>query len=130
MPEKPVSHVKRNGGFVAMLLSALALIGMSAGADTYHKFTATVNYGGAEIENMPVLMRLSEGSPVGFHYADVLNDGRDFEITNAQGDALPFEIDTWNTNGESLVWVKVPVFTNGFEFTVAYGRSMADGTAS
>ena len=122
----------RKVGALAALPFLLAVCGVSARGDAvaYHCFTATVNYVGAEIQNVPVLMRLSEGSPSGFHYADVRNNGKDFEITDAQGNTLPYEIDTWNTNGESLVWVKVPTFTNDVAITVAYGRSQADGTAN
>ena len=114
------------------LLLYAAILGavvQSTSADTYHHFTAMVNYPGAAVQNMPVLLRIAEGNPVGFHYADVLNNGRDFEITDSAGNTLPYEIDTWNPNGESLIWVKVPSFENGATLHVAYGRSTSDGTA-
>ncbi len=103
--------------------------------DTYYHFAATVsnavvNASGLPFENMPVLLKLAEGRPAGFSYNDVVNSGRDFEITDESGNALPYEIDTWNPNGESLLWVRVPSFDNGRRITVTYGRSLSDGTAS
>ena len=102
---------------------------------TYYHFTATVsnavmNASGQPFENMPVLLKLAEGKPAGFSYNDVVNSGRDFEITGESGNALPYEIDTWNPGGESLLWVRVPSFENGRRITVTYGRSLSDGTAS
>ena len=96
--------------------------------DKYHHFDVTVNYAGAAATNLPVLLRLSTAID-GFSYADFVNFGRDLEISDENGNNLPYEIDTWNTNGESLVWVKMPIFENGKTMTVTYGRSTSDGTA-
>ena len=41
---------------------------------------------------------------------------------------IPHEIDTWNENGVSLVWVKVPLLTSDTEIGAHYG-SDAPGTA-
>ena len=103
--------------------------------DTYYHFTATVsnavmNASGLPFEDMPVLLKLAEGKPAGFSYNDVVNSGRDFEITDESGKALPYEIDTWNPSGESLLWVSIPSFDNGLSITVTYGRSLSDGTAN
>ena len=83
----------------------------------------TVNgYAGTEaLTNFPVLVRLSAGSPVGFAYADCAAGGADLTFTDDGGNVIPREIDTWNTAGESLVWVCVPVVTNGASFTMHYG---------
>ena len=79
-------------------------------------------YSGTEaLTNFPVLVRLSANSPVGFAYADCASGGADLAFTDAEGNAIPREIDTWNTSGELLVWVSVPVVTNGATFTMHYG---------
>ena len=67
-------------------------------------------YTGSEtLEGFPVLVRLSPTSPSGFSYADCASGGADVRFTDADGNLIPHEIDTWNTAGESLIWVKVPV---------------------
>ena len=96
--------------------------------DKYHHFTVTVNYEGAAAANVPVLLRLSSAIE-GFDYADFIDFGRDMEITDENGNNLPYEIDTWEPDGESLVWVRMPSFENGKTLTVTYGRSTSDGTA-
>ena len=90
----------------------------------YKFFTATVVWDGAPAENLPFLLRISEGGVNGFDYDDVTASG--LEILDADGQLLPFEIDTWNTNGESLVWVLPPVYENGATVTVRYGAPFAN----
>ena len=92
---------------------------------TYYKnFTATVSWDGSPVENVPVLLRLSEGNPAGFSYRDVKASG--FEIIDADGYMLPYEIDTWDPLGESLVWVLVRDYHDGAAFTVRYGAKFAN----
>ena len=90
----------------------------------YKSFTATVVWDGAPAENLPFLLRISEGGVNGFDYDDVTASG--LEILDADGQLLPFEIDTWNTNGESLVWVLPPVYEDGATVTVRYGAPFAN----
>lgn len=90
----------------------------------YKSFTATVNWNGTPVENIPVALRLSETAILGFSYADVTASG--LEILDADGQLLPYEIDTWNTSGESLVWVRLPDYRDGVTFTVRYGTAFAN----
>ncbi len=90
----------------------------------YNYFTATVNWDGTPVENIPVLLRLSEGNPDGFSYDDV--KASRFEILDEDGHMLPYEIDTWNPLGESLVWVLVRDYRDGAAFTVRYGAPFAN----
>ena len=85
------------------------------------KYTVKGYAGTEELTNFPVLVRLSAGSPVGFSYADCAEGGADLAFTDDEGNVIPREIDTWNKSGESLVWVCVPVVTNGASFTMHYG---------
>ena len=64
--------------------------------------------GASTLENFPVLVRISPTRISGFSYADCASGGADISFKDASGNALDFEIDTWDTSGESLVWVKVP----------------------
>jgi hypothetical protein len=94
----------------------------------FHRLDATIAYEGEPAEDIPVLLRLSEEIE-GFRYADVANNGKDFLFSDQDGNLLPFEIDTWNPAGESLVWVRVPVFADGTVIHLDYGASETDGTA-
>ena len=90
----------------------------------YKSFTATVAWDGAPAENVPFLLRISETGIHGFDYDDVTASG--LEILDEGGQLLPYEIDTWNTNGESLVWTRLPVYENGATVTVRYGAPFAN----
>ena len=82
-------------------------------------------YAGTEtLTNVPVLVRLST-SINGFSYADFVDaKGGDLIFTDESGSMIyPHEIDEWNTDGESLVWVKLPRMVNGTKFKMAYSNS-------
>ena len=77
--------------------------------------------GSTTLANFPVLVRLAANSPSGFDYADCAEDGSDLRFADANGDLIPHEIDTWNTSGESLVWVSVPSISGtATTFTMYY----------
>ena len=63
--------------------------------------------GSSTLENFPVLVRLSAAIP-SFDYARCGENGADIRFADADGNLVPHEVDTWNTSGESLVWVRVP----------------------
>ena len=81
-------------------------------------------YAGTEtLTNVPVLVWLST-SIEGFSYADFADtNGGDLVFTDESGSIVyPYEIDEWHTDGESLVWVKLPRMINGTKFKMAYGN--------
>ena len=84
----------------------------------------TVGYGGAAIAGYSVvLVRLRENEPEGFHYRDTLfEDGRDIRFCDGSGNILPSDIEEWNTNGESIVWVRVPNLQPNHRFTMCWGK--------
>ena len=77
--------------------------------------------GGSTLANFPVLVRISPERILGFSYADCAADGRDIAFEDAQGNALDREIDTWDPNGESLVWVRMPSMAANTTFRMTYG---------
>ena len=139
--------------FPLFALAALALPARAQGTETIPrpdpsvaefargvKFTVAGYNGGTEVQtNFPVLVRLSTAI-AGFDYGDFYNDGSldtdddgqpnleliDIGFVDAAGNGLAYDIDTWNTNGESLVWVNLPRMTNGTEFAMWY-RSTKTG---
>lgn len=78
---------------------------------------------GRALTDMPVLFRLSAGSPEGFDYADCQPDGADILFAEANGVAIPHEIEKWDPEGESLIWVRLPVLKTGGSFRFCYGNS-------
>ena len=76
--------------------------------------------GTSTLANFPVLVRISPERISGFSYADCAADGRDIAFVDAEGNALDREIDTWDTEGESLVWVRIPSFSSSTTFTMTY----------
>ena len=69
-------------------------------------------HGGAgDLTEFPVPVRLSPTLFSGFNYSQCLGDGRDICFADADGNLIPHEIDTWDTSGESLVWVRLPSYS-------------------
>ena len=93
---------------------------------------STDGYAGNEtLTDVPVLVRLSSAIE-GFDYADFAapDTGADMIFTDMEGTArYPYEIDEWHKDGESLVWVKLPVLKKGTKFLLAYGNPV-DATSS
>ena len=90
-------------------------------------FTVDGYTGSSELQNFPVLVRISSSTIPEFRYSLFnTSDGSDIAFGDAEGNEYPHEIDTWNPDGESLVWVRVPRLS-GREtaFTMYFGR--ADG---
>ena len=70
-------------------------------------FTVAGHAGSEDLKHFPVLVRLSTAIN-GFDYADCGIGGAGLRFADADGNLLHHEIDTWNTEGESLVWVDLP----------------------
>ena len=99
-----------------------------------HRFTVSFDgYAGeTTLTDFPVLVRVAEydeasGTGIqGFHYSDcALVGGGDIRFADANGQMLAHEIDTWDANGESLVWVKVPTLSSTTTITAYYGWNLA-----
>ena len=87
----------------------------------YADFTVTGYTGATTLERFPVLVRLTVDSPAGFDYAKVAADGSDLCFADADCKPLPFEVEKWDSTGESLVWVLLPSMANGTKFTMFFG---------
>ena len=113
-----------------LMLSLVAACAAAVGAQgatidemsfAYKAELTVAGYSGAsEVKDLPVLVRLAEGAPVGFSYATCDKDSLRF--ADASGNLIPHEIDTWNAEGESLVWVKIPAVSGAdTKFKMYYG---------
>lgn len=82
--------------------------------------------------DVPVLVRISESIP-GFSYDDLETDGSDLAFGVENGGELtiyPHEIETWDRNGVSLIWVKVPTLSSATEFAMYYGNGVSVADSS
>jgi hypothetical protein len=76
---------------------------------------------GEALTNFPVLVTLGPSRP-GFSYSQFASPtGGDLRFTDSSGTVLVFhEIDEWNTNGVSSVWVRLPVLASTNDSIWAY----------
>ncbi len=131
--ELRISNVARSADWVKATHDCVADADFAAyevGNDwTKYARKFTVTFPGAPdgtLTDFPVLVKVAENSPAGFSYADCLKpEGRDLRFADAAGNLLACEVDTWNTNGVSAVWVKIPALTASTKITAYYGWRFA-----
>ena len=76
--------------------------------------------------NFPALVKLAPNQPSGFSYDACRDDGSDLVFADEDGALLSFEVEQWNPNGTSLVWVRVPSLAAGTSIWLYWGDR--DGT--
>ncbi len=87
------------------------------------------------LTDFPVLVRISEDIS-GFDYDDVyshVDNGHTIPhlaFTDAEGNKLAYDVDTWNNSSTSLVWVTLPTMIKGTEFAMFYRASESDASAA
>lgn len=132
--EVRISGVARSGDWVTATRDTIAdadFVEYEACNDwTQYSHTFTVSFDGYEgstmLENFPVLVRVSESSPIGFSYSDCKKEGGgDLCFSDENGNILASEVETWDPNGTSFVWVKVPRLTSSAKITGYYGWKFA-----
>ena len=77
--------------------------------------------GASTLTNFPALVKLWDGCGNNrFRYRDCLPDGEDLLFTDEGGAILQHEIESWNTNGESHIWVQIPALVRGTQITASW----------
>lgn len=71
-------------------------------------------------DNFPVVVRLNTDVQ-GFDYSECGANGENLVFCDGFGNILAYEIETWNTGGESLIWVNVPQLSSNTQFYMYYG---------
>ena len=79
--------------------------------------TALAKIGETAWTDFPVLVRLPAEASAQLQSAN----GTDLYVTDENDSALPFEVDTFDPAGETLVWVKVPSLSAATALTVYFG---------
>lgn len=105
-----------------LALSVVTSVSATGITDFAKTFTVTVPAGFADapVADFPLLVRLGSGIQ-GFDYADFRQNGADILVTDTDGQPLPHELENWDTNGESRLWVQVPSVAEGTTIRVYYG---------
>ena len=82
------------------------------------------------LSDFPVLVRIANDSPSGFAYSQLQSPstGADLCFIDMDGNGLPFEIDTWDPQGTSLVWVTLPTMQQGSQFVMCWGGATSGKT--
>jgi hypothetical protein len=57
------------------------------------------------VDGFPLLVRLEKTR---IDYGQTQSSGQDLRFVDDQGTVLPHEIESWNQNGISLIWVRIP----------------------
>ncbi len=80
---------------------------------------------GETLTNFPVLVKFSTGLTNGFAYSQVFSPfGYDLRFKDAtETRDLNYEVENWNTNGDSFVWVQVPQVTSNSYVWALWGDS-------
>ncbi|MDE0837634.1 MAG: lamin tail domain-containing protein [Kiritimatiellae bacterium] len=78
------------------------------------------------LTDFPVLIKLHEGIS-GFSYSQFSSpDGFDLRVgAGSNGEAIPYEIEHWDTGGVSYVWALVPELSTGTWVNVHWGNPVA-----
>ena len=129
--QAPTTTLKRYLAAAAFIITTVAAA-TSYGANyaKYLEITAAGVPEGVTLTDFPLLVRLSTDIS-GFAYTDFVNsDGTDLRFEDANGNALAYDIDTWNTAGESLVWIKVPTLQKDDVITAKFGSVAPDANDS
>ncbi len=79
------------------------------------------------VKDFERLVDIRKNDTNGFTYDDFYHyDGSDMAFVDELGHIIPHEIDTWNKNGMSLIWVRLPEMVNGTKFTMCYRSPLVD----
>jgi hypothetical protein len=111
------------------LLAAVELAGSAQGAFDSSEYACTARflvsgYGQPEaLTNFPVLVKLSTSLP-GFRYTQFLSaEAADLRFVDGNNNELNYELESWNTNGVSFVWVQVSLLNQGTSVRMYWGKS-------
>jgi hypothetical protein len=93
---------------------------------THGKYASVITFSGytnaVTLTNFPVLVTFSNNAPLGFLFSKMTStNGWDLRFTDATNGTLNYEIESWNTNATSYVWVQVPILTNNAYITAYWG---------
>ena len=72
------------------------------------------------LENFPVAVRISTARIKGFRYSDITSTNDLLFSSLESKDPYPYEVETWNPDGESVVWVRLPLVCTNTQFRMSF----------
>jgi hypothetical protein len=117
------SYVVTASNSAGVSTSAVSTFATSTTDRQYRMKIAFTNPVQGTLTNFPVLVRLGSNTIPQFDYRQFYSpeDGADLRFTDAtDAQSLNYEIEDWNTNGTSWVWVQVPTLAGTNDFIYAY----------
>ncbi len=72
------------------------------------------------LENFPVAVRISTARIKGFRYSDIASTNDLLFSSLESKDPYPFEVETWNPAGESVIWVRLPSLRTNTQFRMSF----------
>ena len=119
---KSIQSVTRSARVWLALAACLFAVGAAHGRD-WVDFTVAgckVLAADAPLTNFPVAVRISAARIKGFRYSDIASpDDLLFSSTESKA-PYPFEVETWNPDGESVVWVRLPLVCTNTQFRMSF----------
>ncbi|MDD5705649.1 MAG: DUF2341 domain-containing protein, partial [Kiritimatiellae bacterium] len=112
---------------VSMLMASLGASQAMAGLFDDWSRSTTVTFtkcpAGEALTNFPALIVLGSHIP-SFRYSQFMSGANaDLRFADATGSQeIPYEVEEWNPNGSSYVWVRVPALTNGLTIKAHWGK--------
>ena len=72
------------------------------------------------LENFPVAVRISTARIKGFRYSDIASTNDLLFSSLESKDPYPYEVETWNPAGESVIWVRLPSLRTNTQFRMSF----------
>ncbi len=120
--KSPIQSANRSTRIWLALAACLLAVGAAHGRD-WVDFTVAgckVEATGVPLTNFPVAVRISTARIQGFRYSDIAStDDLLFSSTESK-DPYPFEVETWNPEGESVIWVRLPSVVTNTKFRMSF----------
>jgi hypothetical protein len=98
-------------------------------ADCMYRRSITVTNSTGALNAYQVGIGLSTAE-MGTPYTHINTDGSDLRFTDAGDNELSYWIESWNPNGQSLVWVKTDLQTGDNQLYLYYGNPSAQSASS
>jgi len=112
-----------------LIAFAVCLVDLAHAAPPDPRFETEITFSGYDrpepLTNFPVLVELGAGI-TGFSYTNFLSptDGADLRFRRADNDLeLNYEIENWDTNGTSHVWVQVDALASNTAIYAMWGNT-------
>ncbi len=106
-----------------VLMGTMLVMALASRAEVRTAEIGFAGYTGSEtLTDFPALIKLPDAVE-GFSYAEAGEQGGQMWFTDANGTVLAHDIDCWNAEGKSYVWVKVPTLTAATKITLHWGAA-------